>query len=33
MISPATEKNQVLNMLSADYIPDRGTGRDGEVSA
>lgn len=33
MIRTSIHKIQVLNMSSADYIPDRETGRDGEVPA
>lgn len=33
MISTSIYKIQTLNMLSADYIPVRETGRDGEVPA
>lgn len=33
MISMSIQKNQTLNMSSSDYISDRKTGRDGEVSA
>ena len=33
MNSTAIQKIQILNMSSADYIPDHKTGREGEVSA
>lgn len=33
MISMAIQKDQTLNMSSADYIPDHKAGRDGEVHA